>query len=114
MPSNQGIRLDDGQRLPPFKEPREQRHAEANRIGRSPWFLLPFQIQDQLLAQKQIFSGERTSARSPFLNTVSTSNNTRREVRKNFASWGRFSMVDKYYMLKRLIFLSDRIFAEHR
>ena len=52
--------------------------------------------------------------RSPVLNTVSTSNNTRKEVRKNFASWGRFSMADKYYIVKRLIFLSDQILAEHR
>jgi hypothetical protein len=59
MPSNQGIRLDDDQRLPPFKEPRGQRHAEANHIGRSPGSLLPFQIQGQLLPQEQIFSGER-------------------------------------------------------
>lgn len=54
------------------------------------------------------------SGRHRHLNTVSTSNNTRSEVRKKFTSWGRFSMADKYYMLKRLIFLSDRIFAEHR
>jgi hypothetical protein len=51
--------------------------------------------------------------RSPVLNTVSTSNNTRKEVRKNFASWGRLSMADKSYMLQRPILLSDRIFAEH-
>jgi hypothetical protein len=65
MPSNQGIRLDDGQGLPPFKERREQGHGEANRIGRSPWSLLPFQIQDQLLPQEQIFSGERYSGTKP-------------------------------------------------
>jgi hypothetical protein len=52
--------------------------------------------------------------RSPVLNTVSTSDNTRSEVRKNSTSWGRFSMAAKYYVLKRLIFVSDRIFAEHR
>jgi hypothetical protein len=45
MPSNQGIRLDDDQRLPPFEEPREQRHGETNRIGRSLSSLLPFQKQ---------------------------------------------------------------------
>ena len=65
MPSNQGIRLDDGQRLSPFKEPREQRHGEANRIGRLPGSLLPLQIQGQLLPQEQIFSGERTSGTKP-------------------------------------------------
>jgi hypothetical protein len=65
MPSNQGIRLDDGQRLPPFKEPREQGHGEANRVVRLPWTLLPFQIQGKLLPQEQIFSGERTSGTKP-------------------------------------------------
>src|SRR4029450_12234821 len=38
--------------------------------------------------------------RSPVLNTVNRSNDTRREVHKNFASWGSFSMADKSYMLK--------------
>jgi hypothetical protein len=79
MPWNQGIRLDDGQRLPPFQEPREQRHVEANCIGRSPWPLLPFQIQGQLLPQEQIFSGERTSGTKPGTNTGGTSN-TRKKV----------------------------------
>jgi hypothetical protein len=55
MPSNHSILLDDSQRLPTFKEPREQRHGETNRIGRSP----------QLLPQEQIFGGERTSGTKP-------------------------------------------------
>ena len=38
--------------------------------------------------------------RSPVLNTVTRSSDTRREVNKNFESWGRFSMADESYMLK--------------
>jgi hypothetical protein len=52
--------------LPPFKEPREQRHGETNSIGRSPWSLVPFQIQGQLLPEKQIFSGKRGRTLQPF------------------------------------------------
>jgi hypothetical protein len=81
MPSNQGILLDDGQRLPPFQEPREQRHVEANCIGRSPWSLLPFQIQGQLLPQEQIFSGERTSERSPVLTPAARLTRGKKSVR---------------------------------
>jgi hypothetical protein len=51
--------------------------------------------------------------RSPILNTVSTPNNTRSEVRKNFTSRVG-SAWRTNYMLNWLIFLSDRIFAEHR
>src|SRR5262245_28132949 len=43
--------------------------------------------------------------RSSVPNTISTSNKTRIEVWKNFTSWGRFSMADKYYKLKRANFL---------
>src|SRR5262245_18585509 len=36
----------------------------------------------------------------------------RSEVRKNSTSWGRFSMATNIACYKRLIYLSDRIFAD--
>jgi hypothetical protein len=100
MQSNQGIRLDDDQGLPPFKERREQAHGEANRIGRSPWSFFRSRYKVSCFRRNRFSAASALRERSPVLNIVNRSNDTRREVHKNFASWGSFSMADKSYMLK--------------
>jgi hypothetical protein len=58
------------------------------------------QHQHRQSARSHAAPRSSSSQLSPVLNTVSTSSNTRSEVRKNFTSLGRFSMGNKSYILK--------------
>jgi hypothetical protein len=58
MPSNERVRLDDGEDSTPVDQPRQRDECNAGRIIGPPRLGLPLEVQRQLLAQKQILGGE--------------------------------------------------------
>lgn len=60
MPPNQGLRLNDGQRLFPVQPTRPEHQCDPRRIGQSTGFHFTLLVESQLLTQKQILGNERT------------------------------------------------------
>jgi len=58
MPSNERLRLHDGQQMPPLDEPGQGDEGNACGIIGPAGLHLPFQVQGQLLSQEQVFRGE--------------------------------------------------------
>jgi hypothetical protein len=58
MPSNERVRLHDGEDATPVDQPRQRDECDAGRVISPPWLNLPLQVQRQLLAKKQILGGE--------------------------------------------------------
>jgi hypothetical protein len=58
MPTDQCVRLNDGQDRAPFEESRELSQCEANGIGGAMGLLFSFNIEPELFAQKQTLGSE--------------------------------------------------------
>jgi hypothetical protein len=61
MPFEEGLRFDDGQRVPPIEEPGQRDHRQADRRGNPSWFHFKFLKQSQLPAEEMIL-GEQGSS----------------------------------------------------
>ncbi len=58
MPSDEGVRLDDGQSLSSRKQTGKQNQAEPGKVTGSARLDLALQVQSQLLAEEQVLSGQ--------------------------------------------------------
>jgi hypothetical protein len=58
MPSDECIRLHDGEDSTPVDQPRQNDKRDPSRIVGAARFHLPLRVQGQLLSQEQILSGE--------------------------------------------------------
>jgi len=60
VPPNQGLRLNDGQRLFPLKPARPKYQRDPRRIRQSPGLHFTLLTESQLLAEKQVLGDQRT------------------------------------------------------
>ena len=58
MPADQRVWLDDHQQLTPVDTSRQRDQRDTGRIVRTVGFHLPFEVQRQFFAQKQVLGGE--------------------------------------------------------
>ena len=58
MPSNERVRLHDGEDSTPVDQPRQSDECDAGRLIGPPRLDLALEVQRQLLAEKQILGGE--------------------------------------------------------
>ena len=58
MPSDEGVRLDDGQSLSPCKQSGKQHQGKPGSIPGSARFDLALEVQSQLLAEEKVLSGQ--------------------------------------------------------
>jgi hypothetical protein len=83
MPTDQRVRLNDGQDRAPFEESRELSQCEANGIGSSTRLLLSLNVKPELFAQKQILGSSAVDDRRLRQKKVSASKKTPKTQRRN-------------------------------
>ena len=58
MPTNERLRLDDSQHIPPFEEPRQGDQRDPRGVIGPAGLHLPFHVHRQLLSEEEVLRGE--------------------------------------------------------